>query len=276
MCYKDVVSKYSFLKPIVSVVGEEVEVSAEAVEGYCSYVEYKHGWVKNNFALHRNQITSKGAWLSREKWSAIDVSGDILTSKTAFKSVKEFSERNKTLYKLFVSIYHSKGNCIPWCEGGNLGGGIYKGGGSSDFFERKLMVCKEIFEQKYKPSEAELDILKNKIECGKKIGRVKKKVCIYYWLKHEWLDKGRCWNDFIDAHYLRDMVDDEYNLLSFIDGENVGKDLGNMEEAVIQKTLVRSIQLIIKRGYRIENGIVGEFEAKHLDVLSQIFNELEL
>ena len=49
-----------------------------------------------------------------------------------------------------------------------------------------------------------------------------------------------------------------------------------MEEAVIQKTLVRSIQLIIKRGYRIENGIVGEFEAKHLDVLSQIFNELEL
>ena len=66
MCYKDVVSKYAFQKPIVSVVGEEVEVSAEAVEGYCSYVEYKHGWVKNNFALHRNQITSKGAWLSRE------------------------------------------------------------------------------------------------------------------------------------------------------------------------------------------------------------------
>ena len=127
MCYKDVVSKYSFLKPIVSVVGEEVEVSVEAVEGYCSYVEYKHGWVKNNFALHRNQITSKGAWLSREKRSAIDVSGDILTSKTAFKSVKEFSEKNKTKTyllmnetKMFVSqhlIYEElfsplEGSCI--------------------------------------------------------------------------------------------------------------------------------------------------------------------
>ena len=214
-----------------------------------------------SYAMNRNQMSTPGAWLSKNQKGMIDIAGDILTSASAFSGTENIEPE---LYKLFERVSHTIGNCIPWPEGGNLGGRPWKTGGSPDNFSRKLIACKEIFDKK---RNYDTKCVKCKILNGKTLGRgVEKYACIQYWLDLIWANKT--WEDFIEINYLQDFVDEKYIPKSFVVG---GDKIDLNNKKMIRDTYIQTIRNIISRCYRFYyDGKVDK------EILDNIYSELKI
>lgn len=282
MNYEEILKKYTFLNEIKSAHGEEVEVTEEAIQIYHEYDIYKKDWKVHEYNKPRNQMSTGGAWLYKENKKTIDIVGDILTAKSAFEYLKDKGDEILELYNLFERIYHSLGNCIPWCEGANLGGGNYKYNnkycGSCDFFTRKLNACKEVFDGTNKKKYRDTEVVNCRINQKKYLGRgVCNYTCLHFWIEREWITKNRNWENFIKEHYLIDMVDEKFNPIPFVVGKGgKGNNIGGESDDVIKKTLIQSIKLIIKRGYRIQNGIKEHFNDEEDKKVQEIFLKLRI
>lgn len=305
--YEEILNKYTFLNEIKSLHGEEVEVTEEAIKIYHEYDIYKKDWKVHEYNKTRNQMCMSGAWLYKENENTINIAGDILTAKSAFpyEYLKDNCAEILELYNLFELIYHSLGNCIPWCEGGNLGGGNYKHNGvyysSSDFFTKKLVKCNQIFNNKnlITDSKQQINQVKYRIEKGFTLGTIRKKrmykynnencnksnqlepivdnAAVKYWICKEW--KNKTWADFVIENYLTDMVDEKFKPISFVVGSNNEKDKNRLEGqsyTVIKDSLIQSIKLIVKRGYRIQNHIKKPFNYEEDKKVQEIFFDLGL
>lgn len=278
MNYEEVLSKYKFLNKIENQNGEEIEVTEEAIQIYHKYDIYKCDWKIHKYHKPRNQMSTGGSWLYKENENTIDIVGDVLTAKSAFKYLKDNGDEIVELYNLFKRIYHTLGNCMPWCEGANLGGRPYKNGGSPDVFARKLNICKSIFDRTIAEEYKDTEIVRNRIIQGKYLGYgVKNITCLCYWIEEEWIKKGKVWKDFVKEHYLIDMVDEELNPIPFIVGEDRNdNNLVGKSDDVIKKTLNQSIKLIIKRGYRIQNAVKEPFSGAENKKVQEIFSKLNI
>lgn len=228
---------YSFLKPFVCNGREHFEVTQSSMK----LIKNQYDWyAQNGYELSekRRQKYMPGWCLSRgEKDMSLDVSADILTAKSAFTSLEGTSE-----YKCFLEIYHSCGNIMPICEGGNIGGGSYKNGDSSDHFSRKLRIISDAFTCTDGFGDFETTIGTDPCNIGRN-----RKDLIKYWIRWEWSEKGWEWNDFIRENYLEDLVAEN---LSF-------ESLHCRDENA--EVLRKVIWLIVRRGYRIERKIHGNF-----------------
>ena len=90
---------------------------------------------------------------------------------------------------------------------------------------------------------------------GLKLVPLTKKIQLRYWIQYEWKEQDLTWNDFVKENHLQDFVDENNNPLQFV-ASNPNK----------------TLELIIKRGYRILN------EGKRLDdgTLNKILKELNI
>lgn len=261
MNYEEVLKKYTFLDEIKNPNNEEIEVTEEAVRIYCKYDIYSKDWTFHEYNKPRKQMSMGGSWLYKENENTIDIVGDILTSKSAFEFLRHESGEIEELYFLFERIYHTLGNCIPWCEGGNLGGRPYKEGGSLDYFTRKLEICKEVFDGTIEERYKDITNVNNCIIQRKYLGRLSRKTCLYYWISKEWIEKENNWECFVMENYLIDMVDEDFKPIPFVIGnKNEERNLRGQSADVIKNSLIQSIKLIIKRGYRIQNHIKIKFD----------------
>ena len=304
----DKLGKYTFLNVIDNPHGEETEVTQEAVEKYHKYYQiYNNGWEVKEYNKFRRQTSTKGSWLLKVGETTIDIAGDILTSKKVFMSAQKV-EGLEELYSLFERLYHTIGNCIPWCEGANMGGGPckrtvirelnketpldylgldYEKYGfkiSTDTFTRKLKLCKDVFDDNFDKSCINDEYVRARIErCieGKgTLGNAKGKKCLHFWIKKEWIgkkegaDRKQEWKNFVVKNYLLDMVDENYEPIECIIGMSESYQSKEIRYQDMKDSLIRSIRLIIKRGYRIENGIERKFSKTEERYLQDIFVEL--
>lgn len=261
MNYEEVFKKYTFLDEIKNPNNEEIEDTEEAVRIYCEYDIYSKDWTFHEYNKSRKQMSMGGSWLYKENENTIDIVGDILTSKSAFEFLRHESGEIEELYFLFERIYHTLGNCIPWCEGGNLGGRPYKDGGSLDYFTRKLEICKEVFDGTIEERYKDITNVNNCIIQRKYLGRLSRKTCLYYWISQEWIEKENNWECFVMENYLIDMVDEDFKPIPFVIGnKNEERNLRGQSADVIKNSLIQSIKLIIKRGYRVQNHIKTRFD----------------
>ena len=248
-----VLEKYDFLNVLRQERKEEFEVTAEAITYYSKYYTLyskKNGWEEHPYAVHRNQMSTSGCWLHNNTNNTIDIAGDILTSVKAFSGVEnDYPE----LFQLFERLYHTIGNCIPWPEGGNLGGSPWKNGGSPDNYFRKISACKEIMLHKV---EYDTTCVSCKISRQKTLGGSGYS-SIQYWIDEIW--KNKTWEDFVKINYLMDMVDDNLEPIPFgLNGEKIDKD-------TLKDIYLRNIKMIICRGYRItHNGDLDETYIKRI------------
>lgn len=279
MNYEEVLNEYTFLNEIKSTNNEEIEVAEEAIQTYYKYDIYTNDWIFHSYHKPRNQVSTGGSWLYKENENTIDIAGDILTSKSSFEYlINYYGDKIVELYNLFERLYHTSGNCMPWCEGANLGGKPYRNGGSPDVFTRKLIICKSVFDGNIEELYIDTKIVSERIRQGKYLGRgVKRKACLCYWIEQEWIKKGKDWKEFVKEHYLIDMVDKEFNPIPFVVGNNSDdyKLVGKSDD-VIKKSLILSIKLIINRGYRIHNRIKEPFKYEENKDVEEIFSKLNI
>jgi len=237
---------------------EDFEVTYDAISCYSKHFSIygtDKGWELKKYSSRRRQVSTPGCWLHYTNGETIDVAGDILTSVKAFSGLEKI---HPNLYKLFERICHTIGNCIPWPEGGNLGGRPWKKGGSPDNYYRKLLTCKEIMENDVKKDD--IDCVRNKIVNKQLLGRLKYK-SIRYWIGEIWKDKT--WEEFVKINFLDDMVDE--NLMPIPFGLS-GKEI---DEENLKLIYLNTIKMIISRGYRIIN------EGKlNMTVIKSIYDEL--
>lgn len=255
-----ILDKYDYLNILNQEHSEEFEVTADAINCYSRFFSIyseEKGWEKNLYASHRNQMSSSGCWLHNSKKCTIDIAGDILTSAKAFSGLEDIQP---DLFMLFKRLYHTIGNCIPWPEGGNLGGRPWETGGSPDNYYRKIMACYKIMT---KTSQYDTSCVSCKISKKQTLGGL----CyssIQYWLDEIW--KGNTWEDFVRINYLEDMVDENLIPIPFVvGGEKIDKD----NSQLITDTYLQSIKMIICRGYRITHN--GELD---MTVINRIYKEL--
>lgn len=248
------IKKYPYLKEIISKKGEHTEVSEEIVNIYKTKYDFLKKYTFNKYSKKRKQMTSSGAWLSKnnedEKYS-IDIVGDVLTTVSVFKFINEKSDLESIrLFKIFKDIYHTVGNYLPMGEGGNLGG--YPG---TDNFSRKLYLIKQVFDNEIEKDLSKQDDdsskdneIRKKIEDGKSLGSSKSN--LHYWIKTEWIDKNKNWDDFIDENYLNEMVDENKRPIYW--GKNeYNWNLKNLNPNELNRIIAYCIKMIIYRGYRV-------------------------
>ena len=251
-----ILDKYDFLNILRQEHTEEYEVTADAISCYSKYYTVyskENDWQEQPYASHRNQMSTAGCWLHNNSTNTIDISGDILTSVSAFSGLENVYP---DLFQLFERLYHTIGNCIPWPEGGNLGGRPWKNGGSPDNYYRKISACNEIMLQKVKYDTACVNckIAKQKTLGGSGYSSIQ------YWIDEIWKDKT--WEDFVKINYLDDMVDENLMPIPFgLDGKII-------DEKALKEIYLKNIKMIICRGYRIThkgnleetdiNGLYGE------------------
>lgn len=256
-----ILDKYDFLNILEQKRNEHFEVTYDAINYYSQYFSIyseENGWEKQTWKRQRNQMSSSGCWLQKMSGKpTIDIVGDILTSVSAFNGL----EKNcLELHALFVRVYHTIGNCIPWPEGGNLGGKPWKKGGSPDNYYRKLMICYNLMNQENK--EHDTECVRHRIENKKTLGGL----CfssIQYWIDEIWKDKT--WEDFVKINHLHDMVDENLHPIKFgLCGERV-------EQEKVKDIYLENIRMIICRGYRITHG--GNLDSK---IIKEIYEQLGL
>ncbi len=256
--FAELKKKYKFLEVNQPENGEEFEVTKEAIE----YVKKKYPYYKEYSVVNRRQMTTKGWALSKNLIKvvdpnflpSIDVVCDVITTGRSF-------ETETDTHRLDI-IYHTVGNFIPIPEGANYGGRS----GKHEGYNYKLRKIKKYFDED-RPiiSEAEIKNVENRLKSGYPLGSVrisklqekglepfKDSVQLRYWIQKKWIEKGRKWEDYVKGNYLQDFVDGYYKPLEF-DKHNVEK----------------SIELIIKRGYRIDNKLAADE-----NVIKEIMNEL--
>ncbi|EGV08838.1 conserved domain protein [Parvimonas sp. oral taxon 393 str. F0440] len=245
---KNIINEYPYLKEIKSEKCEHTEVSEEIVNIYKTKYDFLEKYKFNKYNKKRNQMTTSGAWLSKnnedEKYS-IDIVGDVLTTVSVFKFIDENSDLESIrLFKIFKDIYHTVGNYLPIGEGGNLGGKV-----GTDNFSRKLYLIKQIFNNEKKDGDSlKDDKIREKIEHGKSLRSSKSN--LHYWIKTEWIDKNKNWDDFIVENYLNEMVDENKRPIYW--GKNeFNWDLKNLKPNELNIIIAYCIRMIIYRGYRV-------------------------
>ena len=251
--------EYDFLKILNREHKEEFEVTSEAISCYSQYFSIyseENGWKKKQYSLHKNQMSTPGCWLQNSKETTIDIAGDILTTVSAFSGLEKI---HPNLYKLFERVCHTIGNCVPWPEGGNLGGRPWKNGGSPDNYYRKILVCNDIMSQNVK---YDTNCVRDNIAYHRTLGGSGFS-SIQYWIDEVWKDKT--WKEFVEINYLEDMVDENYNPIPFgLHGEKI-------DSKKLKDIYLSNIKMIICRGYRITNeGKLDEI------VINEIYKKLGL
>ncbi len=188
------------------------------------------------------------------KIPSIHIVCDEFTGSSAFKKGVEVVK--------YEDIFKSIGNFIPIPEGGNFKLGSQKNNGSSDHYQKKLEIIKQIFEddkigkeilsdddiyQISKRIKLELGLgstrhlvleKKNK-ELEKPLNPLTNNINLRYWIYFEWISNNKTWENFVIDNYLQDFVDIESK-------EWVPLEFDNTDPS-------RTVRLIIKRGYRISN-----------------------
>lgn len=247
---------YSFLKPFVCDGREHSEVTKRSMERIMNQYDW---YALNGYKLSekRRQRSMSGCCLSRgAKDMSLDVSADILTAKSAFKPLEGTSE-----YEFFEEIYHSCGNIMPICEGGNIGGRPYKNGASPDYYARKLIIIRDAFTCTDNLYDFAKIIGTDPCEIGRN-----RKALIKYWIKWEWskkdLELEEEWANFIRENYLEDLV------VEYLDFESLHCRGENAE------ALRKVIRLIVRRGYRIEHKIHGDFSDDQEKQIKKILEEI--
>lgn len=247
---------------------EHCEVSREAVQYYQNY--YPH-YRQHHLAL-REQACSPGFCLVSPHPGRLNTAGDVLTSQSAFRSLQSDPELSN-LHRILLRIYHTHGNLIPWPEGGNFSRGGYGRGESyhsNDNYYLKLLDIKEIFEHDPQEIYAEysdtgeqlIQKVRNDLEAltqtGKKYYSQLRRMSyrtIYYWVKTEW--EGASWEDFVAENYLRDFVDENLNPLPFSTDATLPTTY-SLNPVLARPAILQVIRGIVRRGYRIENGVTGD------------------
>jgi hypothetical protein len=145
---------------------------------------------------------------------------------------------------------------MPIGEGCNIGGGSFGTGVNKegiDHFSRKLKYIKQVFDKGSFPDN-DIDEINKIIRDKKTLGRKCKK-CLHYWIKTEWINKDKSWENFVTDNYLFDMVNENFQPISWSTTKE--NRLGIAEEgkdvSAQKSILVQCIKMIICRGYRIWN-----------------------
>lgn len=257
------------LIPIMTADKIHNEVCKDAMILYLkNYEIYNKGWEFSDNRLP--QCMSVGGCLRRSNADkmSVSISADILTGKNVFK-YRHTDKRIQELFEIFKNVYYSQGNMLPVTEGGNFGGV------NCDSFTRTLNICKEAFMANNKNY---VDFIAEKLESGRPIGRFHYE-SIHYWIKKEWLDLNKEWEDFVKENYLIDMVDETYSPYSFVVGRKNGEQTGirKSDSVIVEcQTLERTIKLIIQRSYRIENKKKGKLEAWEQNLLEDYYFNIGL
>lgn len=211
---------------------EHFEVSKKAIGVLQQY--YPNYRSKEYKRIKRRQMSTDGYAISRED-NSIDVVCDVLTSLATLN-------KDDDNIKIFEKVYHTIGNFIPIPEGANYGGSA----GKSDNYEYKINCIKNIFGTKdfdknslYSVQEridknCTLGNIRNKFKVKNNIATLQDKACLQYWIKNEWVDRGKDWNTYIKENFLQDYISSYNNIYPFD-----------------EKDVARCIILIIQRGYRI-------------------------
>lgn len=242
---------YPFLKVPKPQKKEEYEVT----EYHMNLIRCKYSFYKSSEAeiKRRVQRSMSGFCISKNDYqcttsdmASLDVSADILTAVSAFKTLRGTEE-----YKVLQKIYHCCGNVLPVCEGGNIGGRPKRDGNSLDFYSRKLKWIKDAFENSSCVGDFQTELGDNQ----KKIGR--NRIFLFsLWIKWDWINKDKKWKDFVYENYLDDFVDEKINIIEF------------------SSDIVFVTKQIIKRSYRINNNIHGKLEGKEEKKLEECYNQL--
>lgn len=226
----------------------EHEVEKTAVESYQKYTIYENWIIKGEENKSRPfRPSMKGYYLMNEGLADYCIVGDVLTSNKVWGDSKK--RNNIEIQKLlhtFEMIYHSTGNYIPIPE--------IKGertaqlsGRNCDTFTHHLNVCKSAIE-----------------------GNLKNYHTWQTWAKEIWEpyvgcseDKDSQWKKFVKEFYLLDFVDDKYAPKAFVYGREGSDQVGirkkDSDDDVV-KTIRNMIELIIKRTYRIDNGLKDTYD----------------
>lgn len=226
----------------------EYEVEKTAVESYQKYVIYEN-WIINGEENKGRPFrpTMKGYYLMNKGVIGYCIVGDILTSNMVWGDSKE--RNNIEIQKLlnaFEMIYHSNGNYIPIPE--------IKGqrtaqlsGRNCDTYTHHLNVCKCAIE-----------------------GNLKNYYTWQTWAKEIWKPYAACsedkvsqWKKFVKEFYLLDFVDGKYAPKAFVYGREGSDQTGIKKEDSdrnVVKTIQNTIELIIKRNYRIDHGLKDTYD----------------
>lgn len=94
------------------------------------------------------------------------------------------------------------------------------------------------------------------------------------WAKEIWIpycgemNYDKPWDKFIEEFYLWDFVDEKKQPKSFVVGRALANQVGikeKDEDDIVLNTLEECVELIIRRNYRIKNGIKIEFVKEQID-----------
>lgn len=226
----------------------EFEVYKEAVNNYKKYNVYSNWKLLGSEKTGRPFRSSMcGYYLQSDKFPECTIVGDILTSNKVWGNAREKKnpEINKAL-ALFERIYHTDGNYIPIPEIRNIRTGNLSGK-NCDTYTHHLNVCKQAIEKKL---------------TSHKVWQI--------WAKEMWipyckdLKCNNPWDKFVEEYYLWDFVDKNKQPNSFVVGRNLSNQVGIQsydEDEIILATIIKCINLIIMRDYRIKNNITMEFDS---------------
>lgn len=226
----------------------EFEVYKEAVNNYRKYNVYRNWKLLGSEKTGRPFRSSMcGYYLQSDKFPECTIVGDILTSKKVWGNARE--RKNPEIDKalaLFERIYHTDGNYIPIPEIRKIRTGNLSGK-NCDTYTHHLNVCKQAIEKKL---------------TSHKVWQI--------WAKEMWipyckdLKCNNPWDKFVEEYYLWDFVDNNKQPNSFVVGRNLSNQVGIQsydEDEIILATIIKCINLIIMRDYRIKNNITMEFDS---------------
>lgn len=246
---------YSFVRVYLPQMAEEYEVTYEAMCNLNRYPIFNNWYVKSR----DNKYT--GYCLSRN--DGLDISSDCMTSYFgAYGPVLDYIEKNddddiEHLLGLYRYIYHTIGNFIPLPEGCNA---QTWGNDNYSYKLHEISILFKLFEgQKIKESvitksnRKAFSTISKMLPLDKTIpsgGREK----VAYWIKKDWIDQKKGWNDFYNELFFQDYVDDSGEVVSFYEGQRfISKKMKDTKG--VKNSINNTVDLIIKRGYRIKNKI---------------------
>ena len=265
--------EYSFLRVYQPQMGEEYEVTYDAMRNLNKYPYYSN-----------RKVEKKDAGYCLSGNNGLDISADCMTSFLgAYGPVLNYIEKDEEtihLIDLFRYIYHTIGNFIPLPEGCNAGTW------GNDNYSYKLNEIRILFQllTKRKEEDVELNIVsdsnqkafdeikkafdeKNKTVPSK--GRVK----VAYWIKSEWIDKEKGWYDFYNELFFQDYVENNGKVKDFYGNQRfVPKKCQDVNK--IKNSIRNTIDLIIKRGYRIKKLLKGPLEPNDIKEIKEIEDKL--
>ncbi len=227
----------------------EYEVYRSAVESYRNYPIYREWEIPdidgNKGRPYRESM--KGYYLISAKYPDYCIVGDILTSNKVWGNARERKNDDINHWLgVFERIYHCNGNYIPIPEIKDMRTANLAGN-NCDTYTHHLNVYKDAIEEK-------LDVYP----------------VWQRWVAEMWIpycgEKSKAWERFIEEFYLTDYVEDSDGQMTpkcFVSGRAGINQVGiqkNDDDETLIKTIKNTIELLIKRCYRVEKKITGRFD----------------